>query len=115
VNAVVPAALALFGTALMAVAVFGRFRRPAEPLLLAPARPAPALPPEPAAAGWPLLLGAQPGACDAAARIDLAEALGAVASPWSEAVLREAYEAESDGAVRAAIAAALSSTQSLVT
>jgi hypothetical protein len=112
VNAVVPAVLALSGTALMAVAVFGRFRRPADLPSRLPIR---AVPAAPAASGWPLLVGAQPGACDAEARIDLVDALRAVASPWSEAVLREAYEAETDPAVRGAIAAALSSTQSLVT
>ncbi len=111
-NAVIPAALALAGTGLMAFAIFGPFRRPGEPQHRAIA-PAAAF--VPAATGWPMLVGAQPAACDVPARIDIAEALGALASPWSEAVLREAYEAEADPAVRSAIAAALSSTQSLVT
>jgi hypothetical protein len=108
----IPAALALAGVGLMAFAIFGPFRRSDEP-------PPPAaiatVSPGPAVAGWPMLVGAAPAACDVPARIDIAEALGALASPWSEAVLHEAYDAETDPAVRAAIAAALSSTQSLVT
>ncbi len=57
------------------------------------------------------------------ARIDLADALGALQSTWSESILRRAYETESDPGVRSVIEAALrqaqdrplSSSQSLVT
>ena len=111
-NVVIPASLALAGTGLMALAIFGPFRRSVEPPPVAATH---AATPVPVAAGWPVLVGAAPAACDVPARIDIAEALGALASPWSEAVLCEAYESEADPAVRAAIAAALSSTQSLVT
>ena len=107
-NAGVPMALTVAGTALMAVAIFGPFRKPLE------------LDDEPAEASasveqWPALVEATAIACDAAARIDLADALGALRSAWAESILRQAYETEPDPAVRSAIAAALSSSQSLVT
>ena len=110
-NAGVPTALALAGTALMAVAIFGPFRRPA----LDAHDSAPEPEPAPSTAGWPALVEASAVDCDVPARIDLADALGALRSPWSESVLRQAHVSESDPAVRAAIEAALSSTQSLVT
>ena len=111
-NATVPAALAVAGTALMAVAIFGPFHRGSKDeadehvsgnsanVVNAP---------------WPVLVEASAVACDVPARIDLAEALGALQSTWSAAVLRQALETESDPGVRLAIAAALSSSQSLVT
>jgi hypothetical protein len=114
VNASVPTALALAGTALMAIAIFGPFRRPVRD----PAPSAPVVvpaPPPATAVQWPALVEASATACDVPARIDLAEALGALRSPWSESVLRQAQGSEPDPAVRAAIEAALSSTQSLVT
>lgn len=85
----------------MAAAIFGPFRR-------APAE-------TPAGPQWPTMVAASAVACDVPARIDLAEGLGALGSPWAESVLRAAYETEPDPGVRAAIAAALSSSQSLVT
>lgn len=112
----IPAALALAGTALMALTIF------------APARPnARASPPEPAfgvavsalpaaaAPQWPQLVEPAAPACDVAVRIDLADALGSLESAWSRAVLRAAYAEETDPAVRSALEAALSSSQSLVT
>jgi hypothetical protein len=117
VNAVVPTALALAGTALMAVAIFGPFRRTAstgeEPAAPAAVAAGPTL--APVTVAWPALVEASAIACDAQARIDLADALGALRSPWSESVLRQAHDSEPDPAVRAAIEAALSSTESLVT
>ncbi len=112
-NEAVPAALAVAGTALMAVAFFGPFRR----------RALDADPETEAANGvahtgrvaWPALVEASASAIDVPARIDLADALGALQSVWSESVLRRAYETESDPGVRSAIEAALSSSQSLVT
>lgn len=110
-NATVPAALALAGTALMAVAFFGPFRRPMdeadEVLSTATAHGATVL--------WPALVEASAVKCDVPARIDLADALGALQSEWSETILRKAYETEPDPGVRSAIATALSSSQSLVT
>jgi hypothetical protein len=104
----VPAALAIAGTALLAMAFFGPFRRP----------------PETSEAGgsaahvanvqWPALVDASAVACDVPARIDLADALGALQTGWAEAILRKAYDTEPDPEVRSAIATALSSTQSLV-
>ncbi len=114
-NATVPAALALAGTALMALALFGPFRRStAEPVEAAAPAP-PAVVPAAASAAWPALVEPSAAACDPQARIDLADALGALRSPWSESILRHAHDSEADPAVRAAIAAALSSSQSLVT
>jgi HEAT repeat protein len=106
-----PTALAVAGTALMAVAIFGPFRKPVEVEADDAAGDAPAI------AQWPALVEATAIACDARARIDLADALGALQSPWAEAILRQAYETESDPDVRSAIASALtlSSSQSLVT
>jgi hypothetical protein len=105
-NAGVPMALTVAGTALMAVAIFGPFRKPVD---FDEA-------PEPAAvAQWPALVEATAVACDVPARIDLADALGALRSAWAAAILRQAYETEPDPAVRSAIASALSSSQSLVT
>ncbi len=113
-NAVVPSALAVAGTALMAMAIFGPFRR--ETVDAGDETPSAAVPAPPALnANWPVLVEASAVACDAGARIDLADALGTLGTPWSESILRQAYESEPDPAVREAIAAALSSTQSLVT
>ncbi len=109
-NATVPAALAVAGTALMAVAFFGPFRRSVESDET----------PEASAQRngtvlWPALVDASAVTCDVPARIDLADALGALQTTWAESILRAAYETESDSAVRSAIATALSSSQSLVT
>ena len=109
-NAAVPTALAVAGTALMAVAIFGPFRKPVA------ADESPVSPR--ANAGiehWPALVEATATACDVDARIDLADALGALRSEWAEAILRQAYETEADPVVRAVIASALSSSQSFVT
>ena len=111
-NAAVPTALAVAGTALMAVAIFGPFHRASkDDADEAVSGPVASNGPGP----WPALVEPSAGACDAAARIDLAEALGALQSPWSESILRHALATESDPGVRLAIAAALSSSQSLVT
>lgn len=116
-NATVPAALAVAGTALMALAIFGPFRRTAVEPDVAAAETANAT------VSWPSLVEASAGACDVPARIDLADALGALQTSWAETILRQAYETEPDPGVRSAIASALraaqdaplSSSQSLVT
>lgn len=107
-NATVPTALAVAGTALMAVAFFGPFRRPEADAEELPAQTGPAV-------LWPALVEASAVTCDVPARIDLADALGALQSAWAETILRKAYETEPDPGVRSAIVAALSSSQSLVT
>ena len=111
-NASVPTALAVAGTALMAVAIFGPFHRSgkddAEEQTSSSAARA-------GAARWPALVEPSALACDVPARIDLAEALGALQSTWAETILRQALETEPNPAVRSVIAAALSSSQSLVT
>lgn len=104
----VPVALAVTGTALMALAFFGPFRRTTE--TKEPAVNAAAA----ATVLWPALVEASATACDVPARIDLADALGALHSAWAEAILRKAYDTEPDPEVRSAISTALSSTQSLV-
>lgn len=99
-----PTALAVAGTALMAVAIFGPFRKPVDvddPADVTDTKASPA-------AQWPALVEATAIACDAHARIDLADALGALQSEWAESILRQAYETESDPDVRTAIASALS-------
>jgi hypothetical protein len=112
VNATVPTALAVAGTALMAVAIFGPFHRSskddADQNVSGSVGSNGTSP-------WPALVEASAVGCDVPARIDLAEALGALRSVWSESILHQALETESDPGVRSAIAAALSSSQSLVT
>lgn len=109
-NASVPTALALAGTALMAFAIFGPFHRSAKDGA-GEQSPANAN----GSARWPALVEPSAVACDVPARIDLAEALGALQSAWAEAILRQALETETDPDVRSAVATALSSSQSLVT
>jgi hypothetical protein len=89
----VPTALAVVGTTLAAIAAFGPFRT----------KPKPA-----AHATWPTLIEPTAIACDPLVRIDLAEALGRLQSPWSESILRQAHATEPDPTVRAAIASLLS-------
>jgi hypothetical protein len=94
----------------MAVAIFGPFHRPAKD---------DAADQTPAKNGkiaqWTTLVEPSAVACDVSARIDLVEGLGALQSPWADTILRQALETEADPTVRTAIAAALSSSQSLVT
>jgi hypothetical protein len=104
-----PTALALAGTALMAMAIFGPFRKPVMESDDVPAVESLV------ATQWPALVEATAIACDARARIDLADALGALQSPWAEAILRQALESEADPDVRSAIATALAESPSLVT
>jgi hypothetical protein len=112
VSATIPTVLAVAGTALMAVAIFGPFHRVAHDDA---EETAPVSATRNATAQWPALLEPSAAACDVPARIDLAEALGTLQSPWAQAILRQALETERDSAVRSAIATALSSSQSLVT
>jgi hypothetical protein len=109
-----PTALAVAGTALMAVAIFGPFRKPVmETDDVVPNDATPAVETI-VSAQWPVLVEATALACDARARIDLADALGALQSPWAEAILRQAYETEADPDVRSAIASALAASRPLV-
>lgn len=116
-NAVVPTALAVVGTSLAAFAAFGPFRpKPSTFAHPAPANPAGAasntggatLNASGAAPTWPTLVEPTAIACDARVRIDLAEALGRLQSPWSESILREAQATEPDPMVRTIIDSALS-------
>lgn len=94
--------LALVGAALAAVAVFAPHRLPApSPAVSALLHP-PAHEPE-----WVRALDAGAVGTDARARVELVEALGALASPWAQALLCEARDADPDGSVRAAAVAAL--------
>ena len=102
VNASLPTAFALAGTALMGVAIFSPIRRASREDAVE-------------SVDWPALVGVTDATCDARSRIDLIEALGALESVWAAKVLRAAYESEREPAVRSAIASALSSSQSLVT
>ncbi len=106
----VPAALAVVGTTLAAIAAFGPFR--AKPQALAPPPASPHLPSS--GPTWPALVEPTALACDTRVRIDLAEALGRLQSPWSEAILREAHVSEPDPTVRAAIAAALETSRAVL-
>jgi len=113
-----PALLALLGTTLMAIVIFAPQVRPAPiavsfgpPLPeVAPDRaPSAALddPPPPLPPGWPGLLDPRAGACDAAARLALVDALAAVRGRWAAAILAHAFDDERDALVRDAIARAL--------
>jgi hypothetical protein len=88
----VPTALALVGTTLAAIAAFGPFRTKPKAV---------------AQATWPTLIEPTAVACEPLVRIDLAEALGRLQSPWSEAILRQAHANEPDPTVRAVIASLL--------
>jgi hypothetical protein len=77
---------------------------PPSPLLCDPFA---ADPPRLGVAAWPALVDPRASACDAAARLGLVEALAAVRTPWSEAILRRALADEPDVDVRDAVAAAL--------
>lgn len=121
-SAGLPTVLALAGTALMAIAIFGPFRKPVDAVDAvagdAESTPGSAFGTANAdgAPAWPALVDATAVACDAHARIDLADALGTLRSAWAESILRRAYDTEPDPSVRSAIASALSSSsQSLVT
>jgi hypothetical protein len=124
----VPIALALLGTALMAVVIFAPVPVPAtltmsfappiappyEPREYEPSRYEPlafdaALREEASAASagaqarWPVLVDPAAFACDAATRVELVRALASVRGPWADAILRQALEDERDAAVREAI------------
>lgn len=124
-----PTLLALLGTALMAVVIFAP-KATAAPVAASCAPPSapPALerwspPPHvselPAAAperardlpapppAWPALLEPGAGGCDRAARLALIDALGAVRTPWAEAILERALRDDPDDAVQQGAAAAL--------
>jgi hypothetical protein len=58
---------------------------------------------------WPELVEPSAHYCDAAARLDLVDALATLRSPWALDVLHKAGAEESDPRVCAAIAAALGS------
>jgi hypothetical protein len=106
VNATVPAALAVAGTALMAVALFGPFRRSVDvddAVETGTRKNGGVL--------WPALVDASAVSCDISTRIDIADALGALRTAWSETILRKAYEVEPEPAVRDAIATALRETR----
>ena len=122
----IPLVLALLATALMAVVIFAPSRVPtvltascapphAPPAmerwtpapdvdLWAPLEPAPEITRAPA---WPTAIDPRAAGCDATARLGLVEALAAVRTPWSDAILRSALDDEPDAAVRDAVAAAL--------
>ena len=123
----IPLLLALLATALMAVVIFAPSRVPRRVTAsCAPPHAPPAIErwaPPPDIDLWaPLDPDARDDArrppgplrsirarprCDAAARLGLVEALAAVRTPWSDAILRSALDDEPDAAVRDAVAAAL--------
>jgi len=128
-----PMLLALLGTALMAVVIFAPsrvaapvgtpFAPPHPPPAVERWEPSPAFEPWEPAPGfecaaavatepldaplWPTLIHRRAAGCDPAARLALVEALAAVRSPWSDAILRRALDDELDGSVREAVIAAL--------
>jgi hypothetical protein len=88
-SAGLPTVLALAGTALMAIAIFGPFRKPVDAVDAvagdAESTPGSAFGTASAdgAPAWPALVDATAVACDAHARIDLADALGTLRSAWA--------------------------------
>jgi hypothetical protein len=94
--------LALVGVALTAVAIFAPHRlpppSPAVSALLVPIEREPA---------WAQSIDPSFATCDALARIELVEALAALATPWATATLRAASAEDADARVRAAAATAL--------
>jgi hypothetical protein len=108
--------LVLAGIALMAVAIFAPRRLIQTPVSVAAAPERKPYDEPLRVPHWPQLVEPTARAVDAAARIDLVDALAALDSAWSEGVLRQALVEETDPAVRDAVVKALSSsTQSLVT
>jgi hypothetical protein len=129
----VPIALALLGTALMAVVIFAPVPVPAavtmsfappiaspyepreyEPPVFEPSRyellAFDAMPPEEPSASspgsearWPVLVDPAAFACDAATRLELVRALASVRGSWADAILRQALADERDASVRDAI------------
>jgi hypothetical protein len=105
--ALLPALLALLGTALLALAIFAPPAAPRPPVVsYAPPVTERAVErrTEPA---WPRAIDARAVGCDASARLALVDALAAVRAPWAEAILTRALDDEPDAAVRAAIGEAL--------
>ncbi len=90
-----PILLALAGTALMAIAIFGPFRSAAADTS------------DDALPRWPELVVASATECDVPARLDLVDALASLGSTWAIDVLHHARSDETDPAVQAAIDSAL--------
>jgi|GEM_PF-3574288 len=129
----IPMLLALLATALMAVVIFAPSRAPAAVMTSCAPPPAPSAterwepspsvefweplpalerwaqppPAPPDTPKWPESIDGRAAGCDAAARRALVEALAAIRSPWSEAILRRALDDEPDPVVRKAVVAAL--------
>ena len=102
-----PALLAVIGTALLAIAIFAP-PAPARPVAVAFAAPVNERAVERRAEPtWPLAVDPRAAACDGDARLALADALASVRAPWAEAILASALENEHDDAVRAVIGDAL--------
>jgi len=102
-----PALLALLGTALLAIAIFAPPASPRPPTVsYAPPMTQPAIDArsEPA---WPRAIDARAADCGTSARLALVEALASVRAPWAEAILDRALDDEPDAVVRRAIAEAL--------
>jgi hypothetical protein len=100
VSVSLPILLALAGTVLMAIAIFGPFRAAGSAERAEPER-------APAGPHWPELVEPSATMCDVHARLDLVDALASIASPWALDVLHHAHDEEPDPAVRTAIDAAL--------
>ncbi len=100
----VPTLLALAGTALMAVAIFVPIRSAIGDRKLTKVADRADRP------HWPELVEPSAAYCDAAARVDLVDALASIGSPWAENVLRQASGEETDPLVLAAIESALSAS-----
>ena len=94
--------LALVGAALAAVAIFAPHRlpppSPAVSALLLPVEREPV---------WTHCIDPGFAGCDALGRIELVDALAALATPWAIAALRAALTDDGDARVRAAAARAL--------
>jgi hypothetical protein len=128
-----PVALAVLGTALMAVVIFApvpipatvtmslappelrweSYRTPSRDPLDAPPEfswpDAPWTQPDPDAieATWPAQVDPRAAGCDAAARIALVDALATVGGAWANEVLRDALAGDPDAAVREAVVRAM--------
>ncbi len=94
--------LVLIGAALAAVAIFAPHRLP-------PPSPAVSalLHPLECPAAWTACIDPGFATCDALARIELVNALAALATPWATATLHSALAEDGDTHVRAAAATAL--------
>jgi hypothetical protein len=105
--ALLPALLAMLGTALLALAIFAPAAAPRPPAVSYAAPVTERAVERRTEPVWPSMIDVRATGCDASARLALVDALAHVRAPWGDAILTRALDDEPDAAVRAAIGDAL--------